>query len=149
MSRSKTTPTIIPPIFTKTNPPESFSSPEYGSVTWHTLISSPQTDTTDLSAGIAVCPPKSGNLCAHRHSQAEIYHILEGEGEVTIDGVVRRVSAGSTVFIPSNAEHGTVNTGEKELRVFYVFPTTSFGDIIYRFSKDEGMHGDGGVKAKL
>lgn len=57
-------------------------------------------------------------------------------GEVTIDGVRSVVSKGSTVFIPSDAEHGIVNTGSLPLRWFYVFPTGSFGDVVYRFSKD-------------
>ena len=134
MTNPKTPPTIIPPTY-KQSPPESFESPSNGDVTWHTLISTPKTNTTDLSAGIASCPPKTGHLCAHRHKQAEIYHILQGVGELTIDGVVSRVEAGSTVFIPSDVEHGIVNVGAGELKWFYVFPTGSFGDVIYRFSE--------------
>ncbi|KAJ5328610.1 hypothetical protein N7452_009000 [Penicillium brevicompactum] len=133
----KASPTIIQPGYTTRTTPESFPTNVYGDVTWHTLISSPQTNSTDLSAGIAVCPPATGHLCAHRHTQAEIYHILEGEGEVAIDGVASKVSAGSTVFIPSDAEHGIVNTGSSNLKWFYVFPTGSFGDVVYRFSKDQ------------
>lgn len=132
----KASPIIIQPQYT-TRAPESFPTNAYGEVTWHTLISSPQTNSTDLSAGIAVCPPATGHLCAHRHKQAEVYHILEGQGEVTIDGVASKVSAGSTVFIPSDAEHGIVNTGQSDLKWFYVFPTGSFGDVVYRFSKDQ------------
>ena len=134
MPTSKPTPTILPP---PTETPESFPDPTYGTITWHTLISSPKTNSSDLSAGIATCPPGTGHLCAHRHTQAEIYHILDGEGDVIIDGVRSRVSKGSTVFIPSDAVHGVVNTGLGELRWFYVFPTGSFGDVVYRFEKDE------------
>lgn len=62
------------------------------------------------------------------------------------------------MFVPSNAEHGVVNTatagtgtggGGGDLRWFYVFPTGSFGDVVYRFSKDELVGGGEGVKAKL
>lgn len=56
---------------------------------------------------------------------------------MTIDGVVSRVSKGSSVFIPSDAEHGIVNVGDGELRWFYVFPTSAFSDVVYRFNKDE------------
>lgn len=45
------------------------------------------------------------------------------------------MNAGSTVFIPGNAEHGIVNTGSRDLRWFYVFPTGAFGDVVYRFSE--------------
>lgn len=136
MPDPKTKPIILPPSYTKTNPPESFSDPSYGSITWHTLFSHPQTPSSDLSAGIALCPPRTGHLCVHRHQQAEIYHILEGEGEVTIEDTTTRVAKGSSVFIPSNAKHGIVNVGVENLRFFYVFPTGSFGDVVYRFEDD-------------
>ncbi|KGO64813.1 Cupin 2, conserved barrel [Penicillium expansum] len=144
-------PTILPSSYTQTTSPETFPTPTHGDVSWHTLISSPQTESTDLCAGIAICPPNTGHLCAHRHTQAELYHILAGEGDVTIDGVTSRVRAGSTIFIPSDAEHGIVNTGTVDLRWFYVFPTGSFGDIVYRFKEDgkDGGEGKGTEKAKL
>ena len=134
---AKTNPTIIPSTYTTTTPAESFPTPANGTLTWHTLISQPKTQTSDLSAGIAVCPSRTGHLCAHRHVQAEIYHILDGEGEVTIDGVSSKVDAGSTVFIPGNAEHGIVNTGTGDLRWLYVFPTAAFGDVVYRFGDEK------------
>lgn len=130
-------PIIIPPSYTTQTPSESFIDPSHGVVTWHTLFSQPHTPDSELSAGIANCPPGNGHLCAHRHVQAEIYYIIEGEGEVTIDGVKHQVTKGSSIFIPSNAEHATVNTGTGDLRWFYVFPTSSFEDVVYRFSKDE------------
>lgn len=130
-------PVILPPSYTTTTPPETFPDPSYGTISWHTLFSHPNTPTSDLSAGIAVCPPQTGHLCPHRHAQAEIYYIIDGLGEVTIDGVVHRVEKGSSVFIPSNAEHGIVNVGSGDLRWFYVFPTASFADVVYRFGKDE------------
>ncbi|KAJ5172135.1 Cupin 2 conserved barrel [Penicillium capsulatum] len=141
MANSTSKLVILPPSYTTTTTPESFPTPANGNLSWHTLFSQPQTPTSDLSAGVAVCPPKTGHLCAHRHRQAEIYYILEGEGEVTIDGVTSRVSKDSTVFIPSDAEHGIVNVGPGNLRWFYVFPTSAFSDVVYRF-KNEG-------KAKL
>jgi quercetin dioxygenase-like cupin family protein len=136
-------PTILPASYIESTPPETFPSPSNSNVSWHTLISAPQRDTTDLSAGIATCPPQTGRLCLHRHEQAEIYHILEGEGDMTVDGTTTRVHTGCTVFIPRNAEHGIVNTGNGELRWFYVFAIGSFGDIVYRFSEEAGQ------KAKL
>ncbi|KAJ5785561.1 uncharacterized protein N7503_010773 [Penicillium pulvis] len=138
-SKSNPAPVVLPPNYTSIKPSESFASPDYGIVTWHTLFSAPNTNTSDMSAGIAACPPRSGHLCPHRHKQAEIYYVIEGQGKVAINGVESTVSKGSTVFIPGDAEHGIVNTGEKELKWFYVFPTGSFEDVIYRFSKDENV----------
>ncbi|KAJ5300055.1 hypothetical protein N7508_007298 [Penicillium antarcticum] len=128
---------VIPSKYTSITPSESFTDDSYGVVFWHTLFSQPQTSTSDLCAGIAVCPPESGHLCGHRHEQAEIYYIIEGYGEITIDGVKSHVAKGSSVFIPPNADHGVANTGTEDLRWFYVFPTSAFGDVVYRFTKDE------------
>ncbi|KAJ5948599.1 Cupin 2 conserved barrel [Penicillium verhagenii] len=143
MANPRPTPLILSPTYTSITPSESFPTLDHETVTWHTLFSTPQTNTSDLSAGIAVCAPQTGHLCPHRHTQAEIYHVLEGEGEVTIDGVRSQVRKGSSVFIPGDAEHGIVNTGNGELRWFYVFPTGSFGDVVYRFSERGGGGGEG------
>lgn len=114
-------------------PPSSFTEPDKGNATWHTLVSSPSTPSTSLSAGIATCPAK-GSLALHRHKQAEIYHILSGTGEVEVDGKRRRVSTGMTIWVPGNAEHGVFCGDSEELRWFYVFPEGSFEDVVYRFT---------------
>ncbi|KAJ5625586.1 RmlC-like cupin domain-containing protein [Penicillium lagena] len=126
---------VLSASYTSHNPHESFPDTSNGNLTWHTLISAPKTPTQNLSAGIAVCLPATGHLCAHRHVQAELYYILHGVGQVTIDGTVYPVSAGSIVYIPPDAEHAIVNTGSEDLRWFYVFPTSSFADVVYRFSE--------------
>ena len=77
--------------------------------------------------------PDSVGLKAHRHSQAEIYFIAEGEALVTIDGVETILTAGSAAFIPGDAEHGIRNASDRMLRVFYVFPTDRFDEVVYRF----------------
>lgn len=128
-------PVILPSNYTSTNAAESFPDPSHGEVTWHTLFTQLQTPTSDMSAGIAVCPSHTGHLCNHRHTQAEIYYILEGRGIVTIDGSSHPVEKGSTVFIPGDAEHGIVNNGEEPLKWFYIFPTGDFSEVVYRFSE--------------
>lgn len=65
---------------------------------------------------------------------AKVYHIFEGEGEITIDGISTDVIAGSTIFIPGNAEQKIMNRGNERLRWFYVFAEGwSFESVIYRF----------------
>lgn len=64
---------------------------------------------------------------------------------MVIEGRKFDVEKDSTVYIPGNAEHGIVNTGRGELRWFYVFPTNSFGDVVYRFAERD----DGVLKGKL
>ena len=114
-------------------PRDRFDDSSRGNVTWFTLISGDITPTDSLSAGIAEFEPRSGMLKLHRHEPAEIYFIIEGTGLVTVNGVETEVAAGTTVFIPGNAEHGIRNESHTLLRLFYVFPTDRFADVVYRF----------------
>jgi mannose-6-phosphate isomerase-like protein (cupin superfamily) len=133
---------VLSPHYTSTQPLEKVDIPSRGNFMWHTLFSQPNTATDSMCAGIVVCPPRAGRLCPHRHEQAEIYYIISGKGVMKIDGKEHHVEAGSSVFIPGNAEHGIVNEGEEELRWFYVFPTADFGNVVYRFSEEVGAEGN-------
>lgn len=104
-----------------------------GTVTWFTLLSGDVTPTQSMSAGIAEFVPRGGCLKPHRHAQPELYFILEGTGILTVSGRETIVTPGTTVFIPGNAEHGIRNESDDELKLFYVFPTDSFADVVYRF----------------
>ena len=130
----KAKPIVLPPTVISNIQTESFNDPAKGEVEWRTLFSHPKTPTTDLSAGIAVCPGHSGYLCSHHHAQAEIYYVLQGRGVVTIDGVHYDVEKGSAVFIPGDMEHSVVNNDAGELRWLYAFPSTRFSDVVYHFT---------------
>ena len=70
---------------------------------------------------------------SHRHEQAEIYFVAEGTGLLTVDGVETAIAAGMAAFIPGNAEHSLRNDAISTLKIFYVFPTDRFADVVYRF----------------
>lgn len=56
----------------------------------------------------------------HAHKvQEQVYHVLEGEGLMEIDGVARVVRAQDVIFIPPGHEHSISNSGLKDL-VFLV-----------------------------
>ena len=113
---------------------ESFDDPARGDAFWYTFFSGDMTPTAGMSAGVMVIPPNGGRLEPHRHAQAEIYFIAAGSGLLNIDGVETVVSTGSAAFIPGDALHSIRNLEDEALRVFYVFPTDRFADIIYRFA---------------
>ncbi|MBP7494577.1 MAG: cupin domain-containing protein [Spirochaetales bacterium] len=72
-----------------------------------------------LSAGAIVKP-------AHSHQTSEeIIYIIEGEGEVLIDGKVYAVRKGSVVVFPQKSIHMVRNAGNSELRIicFFAPPT--------------------------
>ena len=106
--------------------------PEKGLVYWKTLISRGVTNSENLTLGVASLPP-GGALRQHRHTQEEVYLVLEGSGLVRVGAEELTVGAGSAVFIPGNALHSCENTGASDLRVAYVFPADSFDEVEYVF----------------
>jgi quercetin dioxygenase-like cupin family protein len=106
--------------------------PEFGTVKWRTLINGTEQSPRDMVLGIAEFEP-GGTLLPHRHAPAEFYFGLEGSGIVEIDGVPHEITPGVAIYVPGNAEHGTI-AGPEGLRFAYGFPTASFEEITYRFS---------------
>ena len=115
---------------------EVWDDPVRGDVSFRVLFSADRTPTSSLYTGLAELAP-GGWLGLHRHTQAEVYHLVEGSGVVVLDGVEHPVGAGSAVFIPGDAEHGIRNTGDRPLRFVYAVATDSIDDAVHRFS-DEG-----------
>ena len=115
---------------------EVWDDPVRGDVSFRVLFSADRTPTSSLYTGLGELAP-GGWLGLHRHTQAEVYHLVEGSGVVVLDGDEHPVAAGSAVFIPGNAEHGIRNTGDGPLRFVYAFATDSIDDVVYRFSGDE------------
>jgi hypothetical protein len=113
---------------------ESWRSAETGHVDWWTLFSADRTATKGMTVGVAEIPvgaprPERG----HQHAQDEVYYFLAGRGEVVVNGETTQVGTGDAVFVPGDAEHVAVNTGDVPLRLLYVFATDSFEDVVYRF----------------
>ena len=59
----------------------------------------------------------------HTHNvQEQIYHLLEGEGLMELDGERNIVRPGTFIFVPPGVEHAIYNTGTTDL-VFFVVTT--------------------------
>jgi len=113
---------------------EGGDEPAPGRVRWRTLLSSDRTPTDTLTLGVAELDRgEARDFRPHRHAQPEAYYVLAGEGVVSLAGTEHRVRPGTTVFIPGNIAHGARNTGSEVLRLLYVFPADSFGQIRYEF----------------
>ena len=48
------------------------------------------------------------SIHAHAHEQEEVWHIVEGELEVTIKGVTKRAVPGDVAIIPANTRHNVL-----------------------------------------
>ena len=48
---------------------------------------------------------RGASIHEHFHPQEEVYEVIEGELELTIDGVAHIAKAGVAVIVPSNARH--------------------------------------------
>jgi quercetin dioxygenase-like cupin family protein len=114
-------------------PLEGWDDPARGTCLWRTTTSADVAPTDTLSTGIAYFAPGE-TLAPHRHSHPEVYFVLEGELELTIDGIKHCVTPNTSIFIPGNAEHGMLNAASKPARIFYCFAADRFSDVKYQFS---------------
>jgi len=48
---------------------------------------------------------RGSSIHEHAHPQEEVYEVIEGELEVTIDGVARVARSGLVAIVPSSARH--------------------------------------------
>lgn len=56
----------------------------------------------------------------HRDATEEYIHVLAGEGTIVIDGMATGVAAGSTIYMPANAEVSYQN-GDAQMVALQVF----------------------------
>jgi len=112
---------------------DGWDDPVRGRLRWRTLMSKGVTPSNGMTCGVTEFQPGEW-LGLHRHAPPEIYYIFAGAGVMSLEGREIPVKAGSAVFIPGMAEHGIRQTGSEMLRLFYVFPVDSFGDVEYLFS---------------
>jgi mannose-6-phosphate isomerase-like protein (cupin superfamily) len=65
-----------------------------------------------LKPGMSPHPP-------HQHPEEEIMVIVEGTGDVVVDGKTSKVAAGSMMYCGGGKLHGIVNTGKTPLLFYY------------------------------
>lgn len=64
---------------------------------------------------LAIARLGSGKVLeAHRDPMEEIYFILSGEGEMTVDDETRHVKPGDAIWIPTGSLHALTNSGEED-----------------------------------
>jgi quercetin dioxygenase-like cupin family protein len=51
---------------------------------------------------------RGASIHEHHHPQEELYEVLEGELELTVDGVTQVARPGVVAIVPSNARHSVL-----------------------------------------
>lgn len=59
-------------------------------------------------------------LEAHVDPMEEIYFIMSGEGEMTVDDETRHVVPGDAIWIPTGSRHALTNTGNEDCTLLVV-----------------------------
>ncbi|MBE0627843.1 MAG: cupin domain-containing protein [Burkholderiales bacterium] len=73
------------------------------------------------------CYQPMANVALHKHkAQEQVYHVLEGEGMMEMDGKRRVVRKHDVIYIPPGVEHGISNTGLGDLT--FIVATTPADD---------------------
>ncbi len=70
--------------------------------------------------GYVVIPPGAG-VPEHRHPQEEVYLILSGAGEMTVDGETLPVEGICAIHVPSGLPHTLVNSGEEKMVMVFTY----------------------------
>ncbi|MEW6594981.1 MAG: cupin domain-containing protein [Thermodesulfobacteriota bacterium] len=81
------------------------------------LMHPDHTAVRNLSVAEAAVLPGQVTLPHTHQSSEEVYHILAGQGRITLGGDLFDVAAGDTVVIPPGTIHTIANTGSAALRI--------------------------------
>lgn len=83
-----------------------------------------------VSAGFQVIDP-GGHIRAHAHERAEeMLFVWEGRGIAAVDGVEHPVEPGSLVYVDRFVEHSIINTGERQLKLLWIFIPPGLEDML-------------------
>ena len=64
---------------------------------------------------------EGGSIPDHNHETIETYTVLQGEGEMTVDGENTVMKAGDFILIESNQTHSLKNIGKGNLYMMFVY----------------------------
>ena len=62
-----------------------------------------------------------GQVPAHRHPQEEVYYVVNGEGEIDLEGELQPIKKGEAVYVPPNQIHNLRNPGKQDMTFVFVY----------------------------
>lgn len=101
---------------------------DWGTLKW---MATPEvTGGERFSAGVVLLEPGKGHELHTHPDSDEILYVISGEGEQTVAGDTREITAGEMVNVPAGVEHGTVNTGWETLKLLAVYAPPGPEDVL-------------------
>ena len=73
-----------------------------------------------LTVKMSVVAPHQATHAAHKHEGDEIFFILEGNAQFSIDGKTTTGGAYTSFYCPVGSEHGISNAGSTELKYLVI-----------------------------
>ncbi|MDS9469826.1 cupin domain-containing protein [Paracoccus sp. MBLB3053] len=98
----------------------------YGGALSKALVHPTTTGSQQIDYRISTYAPMAYVERHHHKVQEQVYHILEGEGLMEIDGEKRVVRRNDVIFIAPGTWHGIANTGLGQLT--FIVVTTPVSD---------------------
>jgi mannose-6-phosphate isomerase-like protein (cupin superfamily) len=84
------------------------------------LITHQSADNPAFTSGISTYPQGQG-APMHSHNCAEQVTLLEGQGEVEVDGVITPLKQYDSTYIPANKTHAFRNTASTPMKILWVY----------------------------
>ena len=92
----------------------------YGGAFSKMLVRPESCGSTSIDYRISVYQPRA-YVAPHKHRiQEQVYHVLEGEGLMELDGKKQVVRKDDVIFIPPGIEHAIYNTGMTDIKFVVV-----------------------------
>jgi oxalate decarboxylase/phosphoglucose isomerase-like protein (cupin superfamily) len=88
----------------------------------HFLSEPAVTDATGFSFGVVDLAPGKGHARHNHPGSEEIIYVVAGEGEQMVDDQPPvKVGPGSSIYIPADVYHSTLNTGNQPMQLIVVY----------------------------
>ena len=84
------------------------------------LITHMSADNPTFTTGISTYPQGQG-APLHSHNCDEQVTLLEGQGEVEINGAVTPLQPYDSTYIPGGHEHAFRNTGDQPMKILWIY----------------------------
>lgn len=109
-----------------------------GGVLTTPLITHHDTPHTKFTTGMSVYPVGKGAFL-HFHNCDEQVTLLEGTGEVEVDGAITPLVAYDSTYIPAGKVHAFRNTGDTPMRILWIY-SSSYVTRTFAGSDEEVEH---------